>query len=555
MTFVQNGASVTARAGKTSFVFSGHGSQWAGMGRELFTESPVFRDSVLRCGQALAPHVDWSLESVVQGQPGSPPLERVDVAQPALFAMMVSLAALWRSSGVEPDAVLGHSVGEIAAAHVAGALTLEDAANVAAARSRVLASLSGRGAMAAVALAEGGLCRYRPEGSLSVAARNGPRSTVVVGDPHAIDAFVDLLTANGVFARRIEMDYASHSAQVETVRAELLAAVKDISASASRIPFYSGAVGGRVDTTQLDAEYWYPEERRPVHFDKAIHALLNEGYRSSVEISAHPILEFDIRGICDQDGYDAVVTATIRKNDGGWDRFQRSLAGLITEKPIPTNVSMPPSGFLDLVREHTAAVLDGSSAALFEGTRTFLELGLNSVNAVELRERLANALGVRLPVTAIFDHPTPAALARYLADDDASTDQHRAPVTVTDDELVAIVGMACRYPGASSRRNSCGIWCPPRPTASPASRPTAAGTSMRCSAPTRRARGRHTPARAVSWTTWTGSTRHSSGSVPVRHWPWTPSSDCCWNCRGRRLNGLVSRRDRCVAATPVSSQA
>lgn len=199
-----------------------------------------------------------------------------------------------------PTGHLRHSVGEIAATHVVGAPTLEDAANVVAARSRVLARLSGRGAMAAVALAEGELRRYRPEGSLSVAARNGPRSTVVAGDPHAIDAFVDLLIAKGVFARRIEMDYVSHSARVETVRAELLAAVKGISASASRIPFYSGAAGGRVDTTQLDAEYWYQEERRAVHFDKAMHALLNEGYRSFVEISAHPIPEFDIRGICDQ---------------------------------------------------------------------------------------------------------------------------------------------------------------------------------------------------------------------------------------------------------------
>jgi acyl transferase domain-containing protein len=145
--------------------------------------------------------------------------------------------------------------------------------------------------MAAVALAEGELRRYRQGRPLSVAARNGPRSTVVAGDPDAITAFVDLLTEAGVFARRIEMDYASHSAQVETVRGELLAAVSGIDAGASRIPFYSGAAGGRIDTTRLDAEYWYQEERRPVHFDKAVHALFDEGHQSFVEVSAHPVLE------------------------------------------------------------------------------------------------------------------------------------------------------------------------------------------------------------------------------------------------------------------------
>ncbi|HMG19901.1 MAG TPA: type I polyketide synthase, partial [Kofleriaceae bacterium] len=253
-------------AGKLVFVFPGQGSQWPGMARSLIETSQVFRDQLDACERALSSHLNGSLRAVLDGDASA--LDRVDLVQPALFAVMISLSALWRSIGVEPDAVIGHSQGEIAAAHVAGALSLDDAARLVALRSRALTRLAGQGAMAAVELGADALEPYlRPHGErLSIAAVNSPRATLVSGQPDAIDALLDTLAREQRFARRVRVDYASHGRQVETVRDELLAQLADLQPRPCALPLYSTVTGARIDGTELDAAYWYRNLRQTVRF-------------------------------------------------------------------------------------------------------------------------------------------------------------------------------------------------------------------------------------------------------------------------------------------------
>ncbi|MFJ8165200.1 type I polyketide synthase [Streptomyces sp. NPDC096136] len=318
--------------GKVVWVFPGQGSQWAGMGRELLDSSPVFADRIAECAAALEPWVDWSLTEVLRGEVAAELLDRVDVLQPASFAVMVGLAAVWASLGVRPDAVVGHSQGEIAAACVSGALSLEDAARVVALRSRAIAKeLAGRGGMASVALsADEAVARLeRWADRVEVAAVNSPSSVVVAGDAEALDEALEALAFEGVRVRRVAVDYASHSRHVEAIEDSLAELLAGVEALAPTVPFYSTVTGGWVaEAGVLDGGYWYRNLRGRVGFGPAVTALLAQGHGVFVEVSAHPVLVQPVNEAADGAEADAVVTGTLRRGDGGLRRLYASAAEL-----------------------------------------------------------------------------------------------------------------------------------------------------------------------------------------------------------------------------------
>ncbi|MFI1109950.1 type I polyketide synthase [Streptomyces physcomitrii] len=310
------------------FVFPGQGSQWPGMAVELLDSSPVFAARLRECAEALAPYVDWSLLDVLRQADGAPGFDRVDVVQPALWAVMVSLAELWRASGVRPAAVIGHSQGEIAAAAVSGALSLGDAAKVSALRAKALLALAGKGGMVSVAAPAAEVTtRIAAWGErLAVASVNGPQSTVVSGEPGALDELLAACERDGVRARRINVDYASHGPQVETIREQVLTALDGIRPGRTGVPFLSTVTGEFVTGTELDAAYWYTNLRNTVRFEDAVRTLLAEGHGLFIEASAHPVLTVGVQETLDDAGQPAATLGSLRREEGGPGRFLTSLA-------------------------------------------------------------------------------------------------------------------------------------------------------------------------------------------------------------------------------------
>ncbi len=323
---------VPAGGRRLVFVFSGNGSQWAGMGADLLEAEPTFRVAVEEVDRLLVPRLGWSVLDELRAPPEESRLDRTDVAQPALFALQVGLVALLREHGIAPDAVVGHSVGEVAAAHAAGALDLASAALVVAERSRAQSRTAHQGSMAAVGLsadeAAKAIAPYAER--LELAAVNSDQDVTVSGERAALEALGEDLRPQDVFFRMLDIDYPFHSRAMDPLEAPLLTGLSAVTCSEARLPMASTATGhllGRHD--RLDGRYWWRNVREPVLFGPAVRALANEGYGLFLEVGPHPILGRYLKRVTAHEAPPAAVLATLSKECDGPDSLRRSVAMLM----------------------------------------------------------------------------------------------------------------------------------------------------------------------------------------------------------------------------------
>jgi acyl transferase domain-containing protein/NAD(P)-dependent dehydrogenase (short-subunit alcohol dehydrogenase family)/acyl carrier protein len=313
-----SGYSTPGHRPKIAFLFSGMGPQWWAMGRQLLAEEPVFRTAIESCDELLRRHVPWSLLAELQAEEACSRMDETQIAQPANFALQVGLTALWRARGVVPDAVVGHSAGEVAAAHCAGVLTLPDAVRLIFHRSRLQQRTSGEGRLAAVALslpeARQALCGY--EDRVSIAAINSPSSLTLVGDPAALASVVELLESRGIFCRFLRGGVPYHSHYLEPLREELLQSLAELSPRTAALEFFSTVTGQAAAGPELTADFWWRNMREPVCFAPAVAGLIEGGCEIFIEIGPHPTLASSISECLLSAGRQATVLASLHRDRG-----------------------------------------------------------------------------------------------------------------------------------------------------------------------------------------------------------------------------------------------
>ncbi len=377
------------------FVFSGVGTQWAGMGRALSEQEPVFRETMERCDRVFRKLAGWSVRERMEG----PDLDEVEVMQPAIFSMQVALAALWRSWGVEPAAVVGHSLGEMTAAYVAGALTLEEAALIVRMRSHLMQRANGKGRMAAVELsmeqARAAINGYQD--SVDLAALNSPTSSVLSGDTAPLEAIVAELDRRGIFSRFVRAQVAFHSRQVEPFIAELRERLAELRPAPARVPYYSTVTGARMEASSLDADYWARNMRQPVLFAPAMERLLEGGYDTFLEVSPHPVLQAPIRQTAMHAGRTALTIPSLRRKEDERFALMESM-GTLYAAGYPVEWSrlfpgcgrfVPPPAY-PWQRERHWFEEEGQRG----GVHRMLELGLGSLSGLIERVSTSPTLGL-----------------------------------------------------------------------------------------------------------------------------------------------------------------
>jgi len=456
------------------------GAQWKGMGQKLFRSSELFRRTVEELDPAIKQHTGFSVVEEILRETDSSRLNTPWIAHPVTFAIQMGFTSLLASWGIVPDAVIGHSGGEVAAAYGAGVLSREDAMLLLGAHGRVMRQVEGAGRMVFVALPfreteELITTHHLP---LSVAALNGPRSTVVSGSG-GMDELLALLEAGGVFHRILNSDVAFHSSQVEPALDELRRAIEGVRPGPASIPIYSSLRGGQASSGDFDSAYWVSHIREPVRFAPAIAAMLKDGTTHFLEISPHPLLQTALAECFADAGTLSYAAGTMERDSGTIDDLMRTLlslekcgvaiswdllndderrsAGTLRSLSGAPHPDAPVPDRAAIVRLIGAAVAAASSGALSVADERsgFFDLGVDSLMSIRIVRILEANIGMSLPVTLLFDHTSPGALAGHLlrlvtGEITPVTTSSKRNSTVEANEPIAIVGMGCRFPGGAN---------------------------------------------------------------------------------------------------------
>ncbi|MCX7099767.1 MAG: SDR family NAD(P)-dependent oxidoreductase [Methylococcales bacterium] len=315
---VEMGAALSSPLGP-AFIYSGNGSQWAGMGQRLLAEAPVFKAAIQEIDKLFSRYADYSLEDELAGGNGAGRYAYTEIAQPALFALQVGVTQMLRHRGIAPVAVAGHSVGEVAAAWAAGALTLEAAVEVIYHRSRLQGTTKGLGEMTAVGLGHEAAISLLDElglgSGIAIAGINSSRGVTIAGDPGLLAKMEASLTWRGIFNKRLDLDYAFHSPAMDTIEAEIRQTLAALKPSKTQVPFFSVVTGGLVAGTELDAAYWWHNIRKPVLFGQAIKNILDDGINIFVEIGPHAVLRSYLNDCLTDLGAEGRIIPTLARYD------------------------------------------------------------------------------------------------------------------------------------------------------------------------------------------------------------------------------------------------
>jgi acyl transferase domain-containing protein/surfactin synthase thioesterase subunit len=463
---------------RIAFVFSGQGGQWWGMGRDLLREEPIFRRTLETCAEVLdrladplshAPFMElWSAPERASR------IGETDVAQPAQFALQVGLAAMWRSWGITPDVVVGHSLGEVAAAHIAGALSLEDALRVVYHRSRLMKRLAGRGRTASVELsmeeAERAIAGY--EDRLAVAGSNAPTASVLSGAPDALEEVLAKLRARRVFCRELRVDVAFHSPQMDAIVPELEDALARVTPRAAAVPIYSTVLAGPIDGASQDARYWGKNVREPFRFAATVECMVADDHVRFLEIGPHPVLSHAIEQSLQRLGREGAVLPSLHRNWPDRDVMLRSLGALFTGghavtwpplEQLPAAVEGAPAEggpltTLQRVRALVAEVLLAGAGDLPDDV-PLVDMGMDSVTGLALIGKLEAAFGVQIGTNELIVLGTIARIAKRIegSADERAAKTVRLPLRASPEPKVDVV----LFPGAAGTALMLAPWTSP----------------------------------------------------------------------------------------------